>query len=87
MEKKTKFKVGQVFENTDCGVKATWTIKSIRQVVDYPSGKHIHFGYIVELTMYFKDGDVTKNEAYYGEKAFMELLKPEEKHWYSISAE
>lgn len=87
MKEKPKFKVGQVFEFHDRTSKWTWTIKSIRQVVDYPSGKHVHFGYVVELTSYFKDGDVTKNKAYYGEKGFMELLKPEEKQWYSISAE
>lgn len=84
-EKKPKFEVGEVWENIDHGTRSTWTILSIREVVNYPSGDHVHFGYVLELTIYFKSGDITKNRAYYSEKQLERLLEPEgNQKWYSV---
>ena len=85
MKEKPKFKVGQVFEQKDGSEKTTWTIKAIYQVVEYPSGKHCRFNYKIEQNITFKDGNQTGEFVFEkSEVRFMELLKPEEKHWYSI---
>lgn len=88
MEQKPKFKVGQVFESNDGGHKTTWTIKTIRQEIEYPSGKHFRFNYIIEQVITFKDGSKTEPFVFSKTaKGVLELLKPEDKHWYSISCE
>ena len=88
MEKKPKYNVGQKITVNDADGTVVYEIKAIHRETVYPTGEHFQFIYIVEMSITLNSGyKIPASCSRYTEKSFDKQLKPEEKHFYSISVQ
>lgn len=85
---KPKYEVGQKISVRDYDDVTEYEIKAIRQETSYPTGEHLQFLYVVEMSITLKSGyKIPPCVHKYSEKSFEDHLKPESRDWYSICVE